>query len=63
MEIGVLFSCVRHCTWIAHGMAWIFSDMFFPTTRSVHHFMKNNDVGLNLDVLLYIVQLRTKLKD
>ena len=49
MEIGVLFSCDRHYTWIAHRMAWIFSDMFFPTTRSVHHFMtNNNDVDLNL---------------
>jgi len=48
MEIGVLFSCDRHYIWIAHRMAWIFSDMFFPTTRSVHHFMTNVDDGLNL---------------
>jgi hypothetical protein len=29
-EIGVLFSCDRQYTFIAHRMAWIISDMFFP---------------------------------
>jgi hypothetical protein len=49
MEIGMIFSCDRQYTWIAHRMAWIISDMFFPTTRSVHHFVTNsNDIGLNL---------------
>jgi len=47
-EIGVLFSCDRQYTWIAHRMAWIISDMFFPTPRSVHCFMTNNNDGLNL---------------
>lgn len=32
-EIGVLFSCDRQYTWIARRMAWIISDIFFPTTH------------------------------